>query len=197
MGPGSTGPMVNEQLQNAARIAHDVGLGTWFGGQVFGKFALNPVVEIIDDPATRGKVVNAGWFTFNPLGVAGLAAAAGVRVAARLTEINPAHQTPAERKLSLLEDALLGTSVVLTAVTGVQAKRFAAQAPEGAVPIKSGTKPAPETPEAAAKLQRSIGVLGNSVLLAGLGVLSLRAVQDRLAYSRPPARRGLVRLRGA
>ncbi len=46
--------MVNEQLQNAARIAHDVGLATWFGGQVFGKFALNPVVRVIDDPATRG-----------------------------------------------------------------------------------------------------------------------------------------------
>jgi hypothetical protein len=189
--------MVNEQVQNAARIAHDVGLGTWFGGQVFGKFALNPTVKVIDDPRTRGKVVNSGWFTFNPIGVAGLVTAAGVRAAARATELNPVRQTPAERKLSMLEDALLGTSVALTALTGVQGKRLAAQAPEGAVPIKSGTEPAPETPEPAAKLQRSIGVLGNSALLAGLGVLSLRAVQDRLAYSRPPARRGLFRLRSA
>ena len=189
--------MVNEQLQNAARIAHDVGLATWFGGQVFGKFALNPVVGVIEDPATRGKVVNAGWFTFNPIGVAGLGVAGAVRLAARLTELNPLRQTPMERKLSLLEDALLATSVALTAATGIQGARLAKQAPGGAVPIETGTRPSAQTPPQAAALQRSIGTLGNSTLLAGLGVLSLRAVQDRLAYSRPPARRGLTRLRSA
>ncbi len=189
--------MVNEQLQNASRIAHDVGLASWFGGQVFGKFALNPVVKVIDDPATRGKVVNAGWFGFNPIGAAGLALAGAVRIAARSTEINPARQTPAERNLSALEDGLLATSAALYVLTGIQGARLAKQAPEGAVPIEDGTTPGPATPEAAAKLQRSIGALGNGSLLAGLGVVSLRAVQDRLAYSRPPARRGLVRLRSA
>ncbi len=189
--------MVNEQLQNAARIAHDAGLATWFGGQVFGKFALNPVVKVIDEPATRGKVVNSGWFTFNPLGVAGIAIAAGVRLAARLTELAPPRQTPAERRLSAFEDGLLATSAVLTAATGIQGARLAKQAPGGAVPIETGTKPSAQTPPEAAKLQRSIGALGNGALLAGLGVVSLRAVQDRLAYSRPPARRGLFRLRSA
>jgi hypothetical protein len=189
--------MVNEQVQNAARIAHDVGLATWFGGQVFGKFALNPVVKVIDDPPTRGKVVNSGWFSFNPIGVAGLGAATAVRVAARLSELLPPRQTPAERKLSLAEDGLLATSVLLTAVTGVQGARLAKQAPGGAVPIESGTEPSPDTPPQASRLQRSIGALGNGALFAGLGVVSLRAVQDRLAYSRPPARRGLMRLRSA
>jgi hypothetical protein len=189
--------MVNEQIQNAARIAHDVGLATWFGGQVFGKFALNPVVKVIDDPATRGKVVNSGWFTFNPMGVAGIGIASAVRVAARLTELAPPRQTPMERRLSAIEDGLLATSVLLTAATGIQGGRLARQAPGGAVPIESGTEPGAQTPPQAASLQRSIGALGNGALLSGLGVLSLRAVQDRLAYSRPPARRGLFRLRSA
>lgn len=189
--------MVNEQLQNGARIAHDVGLATWFGGQVFGKFALNPVVRVIEDPATRGKVVNSGWFTFNPIGASGLTAAAAVRVAARLSELAPPRQTTMERRLSAAEDGLLALSILLTTATGIQGRRLAAQAPEAAVPIESGTEPGPQTPAAAADLQRSIGALGNGVLLAGLGVLSLRAVQDRLAYSRPPARRGLFRLRSA
>src|SRR5918998_3089509 len=121
--------MVNEQVQNAARIAHDVGLATWFGGQVFGKFALNPVVKVIDDPATRGKVVNSGWFTFNPIGFGGLLLAGAVRAAARATEINPVRQTPAERKLSAAEDALLGTSIALTVLTGLQGGRLSKQAP--------------------------------------------------------------------
>lgn len=189
--------MVNEQLQNASRIVHDVGLATWFGGQVFGKFALNPVVKAIPDPAIRGKVVNKGWFTFNPLGATGIAAASAVRFAARKTEINPRRQTPAERRLSLAEDGLLATSAVLTLLTGAQGARLAKQAPDGAVPIEDGTTPSAQTPPQAAKLQRSIGALGNGALLSGLGVLSVRAVQDRLAYSRPPARRGLIRLRSA
>lgn len=130
-------------------------------------------------------------------GVAGLTVAAAVRVAARSAEIGPARQTPAERVLSQLEDGLMVTSVALTALTGLQGARLARQAPDGAVPIEDGTTPAPGTPAPAAALQRSIGALGNGSLLAGLGVLSVRAVQDRLAYSRPPARRGLVRLRGA
>jgi hypothetical protein len=186
--------MVNEQLQNVSRIAHDVGLATWFGGQVFGKFALNPTVAVLEDKAERGKVVNSGWFTFNPLGVTGLATATAVRVAARLTEQHPSMQTKAERRLSFFEDVLLGTSVALTVATGIQGARLAKSAPQGAVPVESGTEPAPETPEQAAGLQRSIGALGNGAIAAGAGVLSLRAVQDRLAYSRPPARRGLTRL---
>ena len=189
--------MINEQLQNAGRIAHDVGLATWFGGQVFGKFALNPVVGVIDDPATRGKVVNSGWFGFNPIGLGGIAVAGAVRVAARQSEIAPARQTPAERTLSLVEDGLLATSALLYVATGIQGARFAKQAPSGAVPIQDGTTPAATTPPEAARLQRSIGTLGNSSLLAGFGLLSVRAVQDRLAYSRPPARRGLFRPRSA
>jgi hypothetical protein len=189
--------MVNEQLQNAARIAHDVGLATWFGGQVFGKFALNPVVAVLDDPADRGRVVNSGWFTFNPLGTAGLALAVAVRGAARATELAPPRQTAAERALSKVEDGLLATSAVVTALTAVQGRRLSAQAQDGAVPMANGSRPAPRTPPRAAALQRSVNALGGGALLAGLGVLSVRAVQDRLAYSRPPARRGLVRLRSA
>lgn len=182
--------MINEQLQNAGQITHDVGLATWFGGQVFGKFALNPAVEVIPDPAVRGQVVNKAWFMFNPLGVAGLGLAVAVRVAARSTELHNSRLTPVEETLAKIEDGLLATCVALTVITGVQSTRFAGQAPEGAVPIESGTAPAASTPAEAGGLQRSIGVLGNSNLLAGFGLLSVRAVQDRIANNRPASRRG-------
>lgn len=185
--------MINEQVQNASRIAHDVGIATWFGGQVFGKYALNPAVEVIPDPAIRGKVINKAWFTFNPYGVAGLAVASAVRVAARSTEVDSSRQSPTEQSLAKLEDALLTTCVVLTALTGVQSMRFAGQEPDGAVPIESGTEPTAQTPATASGLQRSIDALGNGNVLAGLGLISVRAVQDRLAYSRPSARRGFGR----
>ena len=180
---------MHPQLQNAGRIAHDIGLATWFGGQVFGKFALNPVVAVIDDEPTRGKVVNGGWFTFNPIGLAGLALGGTVHVVARQTEVADRNLRPVERKLARAQDVLLGVSAVLTVATGVQGKRLAAQAPGGAVPIQSGTKPSPQTPAKAAKLQRSIGTLGNGNLLAGAGLLVANALLDRVAFTDPPKRR--------
>jgi hypothetical protein len=99
---------MHPQLQNAGRIAHDIGLATWFGGQVFGKFALNPVVGVIDDEPTRGKVVNSGWFTFNPVGLTGLLVGGAVHVVARQTELADKNLRPVERQLARAQDVLLG-----------------------------------------------------------------------------------------
>ncbi len=186
---------MHPQIQNAGRIAHDIGLATWFGGQVFGKFALNPVGKVIDDEATRGKVVNSGWFTFNPIGAAGLAVGGAVHYAARQTEVADRNLRPIERKLALGQDVLLGTSALLTIATGVQGARLAKQAPEGAVPIEDGTTPSAQTPPQAAKLQRSIGALGNGAIASGAGLLIFNALLDRVAFTDPPKRRFLSRSR--
>jgi len=186
---------MHQQIQNAGRIAHDVGLATWFGGQVFGKFALNPVVRVIDDEPTRGKVVNSGWFTFNPIGATGLAVGGAVHYAARRTEVADRNLRPVERTLARAQDLLLATSALLTVATGVQGARLAKQAPEGAVPIEDGTTPSAQTPPQAAKLQRSIGALGNGALLSGAGLLVMNALLDRVAFTDPPKRRFLSRSR--
>jgi hypothetical protein len=186
---------MHPQLQNAGRIAHDIGLATWFGGQVFGKFALNPVVGVIDDEATRGKVVNSGWFTFNPIGLAGLTLGGVVHAVARKTEVADRNLRPEERQLARAQDVLLGLSAALTVATGIQGARLARQAPEGAVPIETGTRPSAKTPPKAAGLQRSIGALGNGSLLAGTGLLVTNALLDRIAFTDPPKRRLLSRSR--
>ena len=186
---------MHPQLQNAGRIAHDVGLATWFGGQVFGKFALNPVVKVIADESERGKVVNSGWFTFNPVGATGLALGGAVHVVARLTEVADRNLRPEERILARGQDVLLGVSALLTVATGIQGARLAKQAPEGAVPIQDGTTPSAQTPPQAAKLQRSIGALGNGAILSGAGLLIFNALLDRVAFTDPPKRRALSRSR--
>jgi len=181
--------MVNEQIQNLGRTAHDIGLATWFGGQVFGKFALNPVVRLIDDPAERGKVVNSGWFTFNPIGFGGLLLGTAVHFAARQTEVADANLSDTEKVLAKAQDVLAITAVVLTAATGIQGARLAKQAPGGAVPIEDGTTPGPDTPPQAAKLQRSIGALGNGALASGAGLLVFNALLDRVAFTSPSLKR--------
>jgi hypothetical protein len=186
---------MHEQIQNAGRIAHDIGLATWFGGQVFGKFALNPVVGVIDDEPTRGKVVNTGWFTFNPIGTAGLAIGGAVHAVARMTEVADPKLRPVERTLARAQDVLLATSAVLTVATGVQGGRLAKQAPGGAVPMENGRKPSAATPPQAAKLQKSVNVLGSASLLSGAGLLIFNALLDRVAFTDPPKRRFLSRSR--
>ena len=182
-------------LQHAGRIAHDVGLATWFGGQIFGTFALNPVVAVIDDEPTRGKVVNTGWFAFNPVGALGLTVGGVVHAVARQTEVADRNLRPVERRLARAQDVLLGTCAVLTAATGVQGMRLSRQAPDGAVPIASGSSPSAATPPKAARLLRSVNTLGTGNLLAGFGLLSMNALLDRVAFTDPPKRRLLSRRR--
>jgi hypothetical protein len=186
---------MHEQLQNLGRAAHDIGLATWFGGQVFGKFALNPVVGVIESEAERGKVVNSGWFSFNPIGATGLLVGGVVHFVARQTEVADHKLRPVERTIARAQDALVLTSAALTVATGIQGGRLAKQAPDGAVPMENGRRPSASTPPKAVKLQRSVNALGTGALLSGTGLLITNALLDRVAFTDPPKRRFLSRSR--
>src|SRR5215210_5684206 len=87
----------------------------------------------------------------------GWAAAAAGWGAARLTETHPSNLTGVENALSQVKDGLMAVAVVSGIANGVQGARLARQAPDGAVPIETGTTPATHTPPKAAKIQRSLG----------------------------------------
>jgi uncharacterized membrane protein len=59
---------------NVARIAHNLGLATWFGGALFGQVALNPSISRISDRRERGRVLNESWGRFNAVTFATIAA---------------------------------------------------------------------------------------------------------------------------
>jgi hypothetical protein len=61
------------------------------------------------------------------------------------------------------------------------------------VPVQSGTEPAPETPQEAAGIQRSLEVLGNVNIGVGAALIAVNAVLAQVNYSRPTARRALLR----
>jgi hypothetical protein len=185
--------MVNDRVQNATRAIHDVGLASWLGGSMFGKFALNPAVRGIADKAERGKVSNLAWNGYNLINSLGLGAAAAGYAAARGTELNGGRQTATEKVLTRVQDGLMATAVVTGILNGIEGARLYRQAPEGAVPIESGTEPAPETPAKAAGIQKRLAVLGNVNILTGVALVAINGVQARLHYSRPPLRRALLR----
>jgi hypothetical protein len=184
---------VNDTVANVTRAAHDVGLAAWLGGVMFGKFAHNPSLEKISSHAERGSVSNAAWNGYNPVNAAGLGAAALGWGAARLTEANPVRLSGPEKALSRATDGLMAAAVITGVANGVQGAQLARQAPDGAVPVQTGTKPDADTPPRAARIQRRIAVLGNLNLASGVALVAVNAVLAQMNHSRPAKRRALTR----
>ena len=65
------------------------------------------------------------------------------------------------RNLVLAKDVLFAVGALTGLASVIQGRALAGQAPEGAVPIESGTTPSAATPEKAARLLRSVNQLGN------------------------------------
>jgi hypothetical protein len=188
---------VNDTLANTTRAAHDVGLAAWLGGAMFGKLAHNPSLVKIASHAERGSVSNAAWNGYNPINALGLGTAALGWAAARATEAGNGNLSGRERALSTAKDGLMASSLVTGVLSGIQGARLAHQAPDGAVPVETGTKPAPDTPPKAAEIQRSLGMLGNLNIAFGVALVAVNAILAQTNHSRPPARRAFAgRLRG-
>ncbi|CAB4929125.1 unannotated protein [freshwater metagenome] len=184
---------VPDSFAYTARAAHDVGLAAWLGGAMFGKFAHNPSLVRITAHEERGAVANAAWNGYNVINTAGLAAAAFGWGSSRLTETAAANLTSTEQALSQAKDVLMGVSVATGLLSSIQGARLAKQAPDGAVPVETGTVPAPETPRTAARIQRSLGVLGNLNIAAGVSLVAVNAVLAQTSHSHPAKRRALTR----
>ena len=170
-------------LSTAAWVAHNLSLASCFGGLLFGKVALNPNLSAIDSEAERGKILNTAWNRYNVINVASFATAAATWFPGRLglsgKEID--QQT---RNLVLAKDVLFAVGTLTGLASVIQGRALTGQAPEGAVPIESGTTPADATPEKASSLLRSVNQLGNlNILVTGaiLGIttiLSMKATES-------------------
>lgn len=185
--------MVTDTLANTTRAAHDIGLAAWLGGAMFGKFAHNPALRRISSRPERGAVANAAWNGYNVVNALGLGAAAVGWAAARATETRPDKLSGRERTLALMKDGLMATSVVSGILNGIQGTRLAKMAPDGAVPVETGTEPAPETPPQAAKIQKSLGTLGTLNIASGAALVAVNGVLAQTDHSRPPLRRAALR----
>jgi hypothetical protein len=183
--------MVSDTLSHTTRAAHDVGLAAWLGGAMFGKFAHNPALRRISSRPERGAVANAAWNGYNVVNALGLGAAAAGWAAARATETRPDKLSERERTLSVVKDGLMATSVVSGVLNGIQGARLAKVAPDGAVPVETGTKPASDTPPKAARIQKTLGALGTLNIVSGAALVAVNGMLAQADHSRPPLRRAL------
>ena len=164
------------QLSTAAWVAHNLGLAACFGGQLFGNLALNPKLDEPGSKTERAKMLNAAWNRYNVVNAVSLGTAATWFVG--LARISGESIDENARNLVLAKEALFVASILTGLASIVSGLRLARQAPEGATPIQTGTEPAPETPEEAAGLLRTVNVLGNVSLGLITTILSQKAGQS-------------------
>jgi hypothetical protein len=81
----------------------------------------------------------------------------------------------------LAKDVLFVASALSGLASIIAGRRLTAQAPEGAVPIESGTEPAPETPEEAAGLLRTVNQLGNLNIVLVAAIIAVTTILSQKA----------------
>lgn len=168
------------KLTTAAWIAHELGLAAAFGGQLFGRTAFNQNLDAIGSEAERGKVLNKTWNRYNTVNAVSVGTAAATWFVGR-AGISGESIDDEARGLVLTKDALMAASILTGLASMVSGLRLSRLAPDGAVPIQSGSQPSAQTPEEAASLLRTVNTLG-TVSLGLLGsiiavstILSMKA----------------------
>jgi len=169
------------KLTTAAWVAHELGLAASFGGLLFGKLALNPNLEVLENKPDRGKLLNKTWNRYNAVSAVSVGTTIATWLAGRSAISGNAALDEEANNLVRTKDALLTTAAVTGLASMLSGLSLSRQAPEGAVPIDSGVSPAPEMSDEAARLLRRVNVLGN-VNIAVLGsviavstILSMKA----------------------
>lgn len=161
-------------LSTAAWVVHDLGLAAGFGGQLFGKIAMNPAVRAISSKPERGLVVSRAWNGYNIVNAVALGISAITWFAGRAT-LTGKEVDRVSRQLVLAKDVLMGTTVALGAVNIVGGVIMGKEN-NGATPIEDGNTPAKESPKKVKALQGLFNSLGIVTMICEAGIIGLTAV---------------------
>lgn len=181
----------SDLVSSLGRAAHDVGVAALIGGNLFARLAMHPSLAEIADKRERGKVLNHSWQRYGPVNSAALTAILLGWGGARLGEARPSLLSPQERKLALAKDVAVGAVAVTGLGSAAAGVRFARTAPDGAVPMKTGDRPAKSAGPEARRLKRTLNLLGGLHLASALALAGVNASLAQANFRRPPARRVL------
>ncbi len=155
-------------------IIHDLGAAVWWGGTLMGTFAMNPAVEVLDDPEERGKMVDEGWARFQPYAVAGFLAAGVSHFIMRRNP--PKRPTETYKTVARIKDGLFVVAAVAN-VASLALGEYSTHYEEDAyTPMESATTPVEETPEPVEKAQKGLSVSSWAQILSGIGIIAASAI---------------------
>lgn len=183
----------SDAVSSAGRAAHDVALAALLGGNLFGRVAMHPALQDVSDKSERGRVLNRAWRRYGTVNSIALGTLVAGWLPARLNETHPRWLSPSERRLAVAKDAAMGAVVLTGLASAAGGVGFAHQAANGAVPMTSGSKTAPETPPTAARLKRAVNTLGALNIASEVALAGINASLAQANFRRPPLRRVLRR----
>ena len=181
----------SDTVSSLGRAGHDIGLGALIGGNLFGRLAMHPSLAEVSNETERGKVLNRSWQRYGPVNGVALGTIVAGWGGARLGEARPGLLSQRERKLALAKDAAVGAVALTGLATMVQGIRFAASAPDGAVPMETGETTSELAPPKSARLKGAINVLSSLHLASALTLAGVNAALGQANFRRPPKRRVL------
>lgn len=165
----------------ALQLGQELSLAALIGGNLFGRLAMGPALSQITDKRERGKVLNRSWRRYGTVNSLALATLVGTWMPTRQSELDKLWVSRTDRSLIFVKDATLGAVAVTGLISAAGGVAFSFSGPDGAVPLESGSEPAPETPTRAARLKRLV----NSIGAVNLGCeLALVAVNVALLQRR-------------
>jgi uncharacterized membrane protein len=161
---------VEKKPSTLTRALYDLGLGVWFGGSLFGILAMNPAVEVLDDPEERGKMVDEGWARFQPYGAAGLFVALITHFAMRRR--GPKKPTDTYKTVALVKDALM----LGACVSSVASLALGEYAIDDYQPVESATEGTEDTSADVQKAQSGLSIASWAQLACGAGLVIAGAI---------------------
>jgi len=173
---------MSHDQHTALRSMHDLGLATWFGGNLMGAVGLNKATSAAKDPSERTRLDSIGWAAWWPVqgtaiaahlvGSVGMLRADRGRVA---TDAGAASNTVLKAAVTA---AAIGTSVA----SGVLGAKVGQAAP---VPAESATEPSAATPADTAAAQKGLKPLQwlNPALTGVLIVLAAQQSEQQRTSS--------------
>ncbi len=167
-------------LSTTAWVLHELGLAAGFGGNLFGQIALNPAVAEIQSKRERGKVTHVAWDRYKTVNGASLALMAGTWLVGR-TMLSGREVGRTSRALTVTKDVLVGGALVGGIGAMVFGRMLDREMKASNEPLQSRSKPAAETKQRVADLQKvtngfgRLNVVMNAAVLAVTTVLAMKA----------------------
>lgn len=159
-------------MGSVVRAIHDAGLAIWWGGSLMGTMAMNPAVEVLDDPDERGKMVDEGWALFQPWAAAGLLAAIISHVIMRRHP--PRRPSGRYKNVARLKDALY-VAAVASSVASMALGEYVVHQDADFLPVETEDEQ-DETPFDFSDAQSGLTKTAILQLVAGLGIFVAGAV---------------------
>lgn len=139
-----------------SRSLHDLGLAAWFGGSLMGAVGLNRAAGDLPNPNDAGRVANAGWARWTPVNL--LAILAYLVGGLGLVEANKGRLAVQQGagSVNTTKAGVSAAALLVTAWARLKGRTLRKMEDTAGMPADDGTTPVPQTPEKAAKAQRSL-----------------------------------------